>query len=45
MLGMSDNGMTTDSSKVLPFTDDDDKPTPEQLADMQDEYKELNGTE
>jgi len=46
MLGMSDNGMNTDNSKVLPFTDDDDeKPTPEQLADMQDEYQELNGTE
>ena len=42
MLGMSDNGMTTDNSKVLPFTDDDDKPTAEQLADLQDEYKELN---
>jgi len=46
MLGMSDNGMTTDNSKVLPFTDDeDDKPTEEQLADMRDEYKELNATE
>lgn len=46
MLGMSDQGMTTDGSKVLPFTDDeDDKPTEEQLADMQDEYRELNGTE
>jgi len=43
MLGMSDNGMTTDNSKVLPFTDDDEKPTDEQLADMQEEYKELNG--
>jgi len=42
MLGMSDTGMTTDSSKVLPFTDDDDdKPTPEQLADMADEYAEI----
>lgn len=46
MLGMSDQGMVTDTNKVLPFTDDeDDKPTPEQLADMQEEYKELNGTE
>jgi hypothetical protein len=45
MLGMSDNGMTTDNSKVLPFTDDDDKPTEEQLADMQEEYKELNAAE
>jgi hypothetical protein len=45
MLGMSDNGMTTDGSKVLPFTDNDDKPTPEQLADMQDEYQELNAAE
>jgi hypothetical protein len=46
MLGMSDNGMVTDGSKVLPFTDDeDDKPTEEQLADMQEEYEELNATE
>jgi hypothetical protein len=46
MLGMSDNGMVTDNSKVLPFTDDDDdKPSPEQLADMQEEYKELNAAE
>jgi hypothetical protein len=45
MLGMSDNGLVSDSSKVLPFTDDDEKPTPEQLEDMQEEYKELNGTE
>ena len=43
MLGMSDNGMTTDNSKVLPFTDDeDDKPTEEQLDDMRDELKELD---
>ena len=45
MLGMSDNGMVNDGSKVLPFTDEDDKPTDEQLADMQEEYKELNGVE
>lgn len=46
MLGMSDNGMVNDGSKVLPFTDDeDDKPTEEQLEDMRDELKELNGTE
>jgi hypothetical protein len=45
MLGMSDNGMVNDGSKVLPFTDDDEKPTPEQLEDMQEEYKELNGVE
>jgi len=45
MLGMSDNGMVTDNSKVLPFTDDDDKPTPEQLEDMQEEYAELNAAE
>ena len=44
MLGMSDNGMTTDNSKVLPFTDDDDKPTEEQLEDMREELKELDGT-
>ena len=43
MLGMSDNGMTTDNSKILPFTDDeDDKPTEEQLDDMRDELKELD---
>ena len=42
MLGMSDNGMTTDNSKVLPFTDDeDDKPTEEQLDDMKKEYAEI----
>jgi len=46
MLGMSDNGMVTDNSKVLPFTDDeDDKPTEEQLADMREEYAELNAAE
>jgi hypothetical protein len=46
MLGMSDNGMVNDGSKVLPFSDDeDDKPTDDQLADMQDEYKELNAVE
>jgi hypothetical protein len=46
MLGMSDNGMTTDTAKVLPFTDDDDdKPTEEQLEDMREEYKELNAAE
>jgi hypothetical protein len=46
MLGMSDNGMVTDGSKVLPFTDDEDeKPTDEQLDDMKKEYAELNGVE
>jgi len=45
MLGMSDQGMSTDGSKVLPFTDDDEKPTEEQLADMREELKELDGTE
>jgi hypothetical protein len=44
MLGMSDQGMTTDGSKVLPFTDnDDDAPTEEQMADMREELKELDG--
>jgi hypothetical protein len=44
MLGMSDNGMVNDGSKVLPFTDDeDDKPTDEQMDDMRDELKELDG--
>jgi hypothetical protein len=43
MLGMSDNGMVNDGSKVLPFTDDeDDKPSAEQLEDMRDEYRELD---
>lgn len=41
MLGMSDNGMTTDNSKVLPFTDDDEKPTEEQLEEMREEYAEI----
>jgi hypothetical protein len=42
MLGMSDNGMVSDNSKVLPFTDDeDDKPTDEQLDDMKKEYAEI----
>ena len=44
MLGMSDNGMNADNSKVLPFTDDeDDKPTDEQMDDMREELKELDG--
>jgi len=44
MLGMSDNGMSTDNSKILPFTDDeDDKPSEEQLDDMREELKELDG--
>jgi hypothetical protein len=42
MLGMSDNGMVNDGSKVLPFTDDeDDKPTEEQLDDMRNEYETI----
>jgi len=41
MLGMSDNGMTTDGSKVLPFTDDDEKPTAEQLEELKEEYDEI----
>ena len=45
MLGMSDNGMTTDNSKVLPFTDDDEKPSEEQLDDMREELKELDAAE
>jgi hypothetical protein len=45
MLGMSDNGMNSDTAKVLPFSDDeDDKPTEEQLEDMREEYAELNGS-
>jgi hypothetical protein len=43
MLSMSDNGMNSDTAKVLPFTDDDDeKPTDEQLQEMKQEYKEMN---
>lgn len=46
MLGMSDSGMNTDTAKVLPFTDDDDeRPTAEQLEELKEEYKDLNGTE
>ena len=45
MLGMSDTGMTTDGSKVLPFTDDDEKPSEEQLDDMREELKELDAAE
>ena len=42
MLGMSDNGLVNDGSKVLPFSDDeDDKPSEEQLADMKKEYAEI----
>lgn len=45
MLGMSDSGMSTDNTKVLPFTDDeDDEPSAEQLADMREELKELDGS-
>ena len=42
MLGMSDNGLVNDGSKVLPFSDDeDDKPTDEQLDNMKKEYAEI----
>jgi len=44
MLGMSDSGMTTDDSKVLPFTDDEEV-SQEDLDDMREELKELDGTE
>ena len=37
MLGMSDSGMTTDSSKVLPFTDDDLDEIKDKLEDELDE--------
>ena len=44
MLGMSDSGMNTDTAKVLPFTDDEDeKPSEEQMSDMREELKELDG--
>jgi len=46
MLGMSDNGMVNDGSKVLPFTDDEDeKPSEEQMADMREELKELDSND
>jgi hypothetical protein len=42
MLGMSDNGMNSDTAKVLPFSDDeDDTPTEQQLDDMREEYNEI----
>ena len=42
MLGMSDSGMTTDSSKVLPFTDDD----LDEIKDkLEDELDELDASE
>jgi len=42
MLGVSDNGLVIDGSKVLPFSDDeDDKPSEEQLDDMKKEYAEI----
>lgn len=42
MLGMSDSGMTTDASKVLPFTDDE----MDEIKDkLEDELDELNAPE
>ena len=42
MLGMSDNGMNTDNSKVLPFTDnDDDQVSEADLDEMREEYEEI----
>ena len=42
ILGQSDNGMTTDGSKVLPFTDDEDETiSEEQLDELRDEYAEI----
>jgi len=38
---MSDTGMTSDSSKVLPYTHDDEKPTAEQLEELKEEYNEI----
>ena len=45
MLGMSDSGMTTDSSKVLPFTDDDLDEIKDKLEDELDELDELDAPE
>lgn len=46
MLGMSDNGMTTDNSKVLPFTDnDDDQVSEADLDEMREELADLDGAE
>ena len=42
MLGMSDNGMKTDASNVLPFTDDDEDTVTEEFKDeLKKEYKQL----
>jgi len=48
LLSMSDSGMVTDGSKVLPFTDDEDESfdvTDEDLAEQQAEYLKLDGAE
>lgn len=46
MLGMSDSGMTTDSSRVLPFTDSEDDVVSEaDLEEMSAELTKLDGTE
>lgn len=43
MLGMSDQGMTTDASKVLPFTDDDEEDvSQDDLDEMNEEYNKLD---
>jgi len=42
MLGMSDNGMSTDDNKVLPFTDDE---LDEIKDNLEDELDELNAAE
>jgi hypothetical protein len=45
MLSMSDSGMVSDASRVLPFTDDDDKPTAEQMDQLNEELTISDGTE
>lgn len=46
MLGMSDNGMSSDSSKILPFTDDeDDEVSQEDLDEMNEELKQLDSND
>jgi hypothetical protein len=46
MLGMSDNGMKTDASNVLPFTDEDEDTVTEDFKDeLKQEYNELQLTQ
>lgn len=42
MLGMSDNGMTADDNRVLPFTDDD---ADEIKDNLEDELNDLDAAQ